>query len=645
MNRICLMAAMSAGLLLAQSSQQPPATAPETSVESPFKASSEVGYRFLTGERGSFNTYRSVVNLGEGPRLLSFQAAYAPPSAKWLDEFRIHGANWGDPLNSFQLNAEKSAIYRVNFVYRNLAYFNALPSFASPQLAKLGPDAYTTNQRAFDTRQRFWNVDLDLLPGRRWQPFFGVAYNGGLGYGVSPFVLDENSYPGASRIDYGYRSFRGGLRLELDNLHLSLEQGGATFHDDTSLLGNVRDTGNRQSPLLGRQLFLDRATQLYGVTGEHIYSSADLTVSPVSWLDFSGEFYFSQPKSSVQFNEAAQGSIFLLDRFRFVNGQQSAATGYANQPRTAGGLTLEVRPIGRLRIVNSWQIERTHNSGSLALLTTIDSQPQRPINLNDRLAWRQNENRLQAFFEVSKRLTLFGGHRYLWGESEVRRATLAPGPATEIGLLNRHSALGGLILRPFSKLTINAETEIGRGEQTYFRTSLQNFEQLRLRARYQLSEAWQFNARVTRLKNYNPAPGVDLDFRSQQANMTIQWTRKFVSVMADYTRSTIQSDLHFLDPVTYNFERSFYRDNAHTATLATDLRLPRKSTFTFGGSMFRSAGSRPSRFYQPLLRLRVPFSSSASFLAEWRHVSMGQTFYSYEAFGVQQFTAGLRLGR
>jgi hypothetical protein len=30
-------------------------------------------------------------------------------------------------------------------------------------------------------------------------------------------------------------------------------------------------------------------------------------------------------------------------------------------------------------------------------------------------------------------------------------------------------------------------------------------------------------------------------------------------------------------------------------------------------------------------------------LAEWRNVSMGQTFYAYEAFGVQQFTIGLRI--
>jgi hypothetical protein len=631
---VCLIAV---GLLQAQEPAKPPA-------ETPWQASSEIGYRVLAGQHGSYNTYRSIVNLGEGPRLLQFQSTYKPPTTKLFNELRLNGANWGDPLNSFQANAEKSAIYRLNFTYRNLAYFNALPSFASPQLAKLGTEAYSTNQRAMDSRQRFWNVDLDLMPGKRWQPFFGVAHNSGLGYGVSPLVLDENSYPAANRMDYAYTVYRGGLRLELENLHLSLEQGGANFEDGTSLVNNTFNTGNRESTYFGRQLQLGDAKRIYDVTGNHIYSSADLTYSPFSWLDLSAEFYYSRPKSTVNYNESAQGTILWLDSLRFVNGQQTLANGYANQPRTAGGLTIEVRPVSRIRILDAWQIEQTHNAGSLSLITTLDARKLAPVNLNDRLVWKQNEQRLQVFYDINKRLTIFGGHRYLWGEAEVRRSTLAPGPPTEKGALNRNSALGGFIFRPTSKLIFNGETEVGRGDQTYFRTSLQNFEQMRLRARYQISESWQLNARFTRLNNYNPTQGVNLDFRSQQANLTIQWTRKVLSIMADYTRSGIYTDLRYFDPVTYDLERSFYRDNAHTGTLAADIRLPRKTLFTVGGSFFRSSGSRPSRFYQPLMRLRIPVHSNMGLLAEWRNVQLGQTLYAYESFGVQQFTVGVRVG-
>lgn len=606
--------------------------------------SSEVGYRALLGQHGNINTYRSVVNLGEGPKILQFQSTYKPPSSKYLDEFRVNGSNWGDPLNTFQLNADKTALYRLNFQYRNIAYFNALPSFANPQLAKGGAQSFTTSQSSMDTRQRFWNLDLDLLPGRKWQPFFGIAHNSSNGRGVSPLVLDENSYPAASRIDSGYTVYRGGLRLETEWLHATLEQGGATFHDGTSLLNNTLNTGNRENPYLGRQLSIGDSTRLYDVTGNHIYSSADLTISPVSWLDLSAEYYFSQPKSDVRFNETDRGTIFLLDSLRFVNGQQSLVTGYANQPRSAGGLTIEVRPTRRLRILDAWQIEHTHNAGASALTTTLDGRTLNPVNLNDRLIIKQNEQRLQAFYDITNRLTLFGGHRYLWGDSQVRRATLSPGGPLEQGYLNRHSAIGGFIYRATTKLIFNGETEVGRGGQTYFRSSLQNFEQMRLRARYQLSDNWHFNARFTRLNNSNPTPGVNFDFHSQQANLTVQWTRKLFSVMADYTRSAIYSNLNYLDPVYYDIEKSIYRDNAHTGTLAADFRLLHKATFTLGGSVFRSAGSRPSRYYQPLMRLRAPLTRNVGALVEWRNVSMGQSLYAYVGFGVNQLTVGLRLG-
>jgi len=636
--RYLILIAIGTGLLKPQEPAKP-----QEPPENPVQMSTEVGYRAITNQHGNLNTYRSVVNLGEGPRLLQFHTTYKPPSSKYLDEFRIHGANWGDPLNTFQLNVDKSAIYRLNFQYRNIAYFNALPSFASPQLAKLGAQAFTTSQSSMDTRQRFWSLDLDLLPGRRWQPFFGIAQNTSRGHGVNPFVLDENSYAGASRIDSGYTVVRGGLRYESELMHATLEQGGATFNDGTSLINTLTNTGNRENTYLGRQLTLADATRLYDVNGQHIYSSADITISPLSWLDLSAEYYFSQPKSDVRFNESAKGTILWLDTLRFVNGQQTLATGYANQPRTAAGLTLEIRPFRKLRITDTWQIERTHNAGSVSLLTTLDARQLNPVNLSDRLIIRQNEQRLQAFFDVTNKLTLFVGHRYLWGDSQVRRATLAPGGPLEQGALSRNSAIGGLIYRATTKLTFNADTEVGRGDQTYFRTSLQNFEQLRLRARYQLSDQWQFNTRFTRLHNYNPTPGVNLEFRNQQANLTLQWTRKVVSVMADYTRSAIYSDISYLNPVYYDLERSRYRDNAHTGTLAADFRLPRNATLTMGGSLFRSSGSRPSRFYQPLMRLRIPITRNVGALAEWRNISMGQALYVYESFGVQQFTIGLRL--
>src|SRR5436309_946803 len=51
------------------------APAPPPAVESNFSGNIEFGYRFVPNIDGSFNTYRSVVNLGEGPKLFGADAA------------------------------------------------------------------------------------------------------------------------------------------------------------------------------------------------------------------------------------------------------------------------------------------------------------------------------------------------------------------------------------------------------------------------------------------------------------------------------------------------------------------------------------------------------------------------------------------
>ena len=65
---------------------------------------------------------------------------------------------------------------------------------------------------------------------------------------------------------------------------------------------------------------------------------------------------------------------------------------------------------------------------------------------------------------------------------------------------------------------------------------------------------------------------------------------------------------------------------------------------TFGGSLFASSGSRPTKFYQPLGRLSVPLHRRAALFADWRWYGLGERFYAYEGFRTHEFILGLRLG-
>lgn len=613
-----------------------------TTDRAPMTMQTDLGYRFLAGERGNFNTYRSVVNLNDGPRVLGFQTT--------MPGLRLTGANWGDPFNTLMGSSEKKDLFRLSFQYRNLAYFDSLPSFANTQLGRnagITPDSYTVNQRALDTRMRFWNVDLDLLPSGRWRPFFNFGGQSGRGTGVSPLVFDENSYPAATRIDFGTLNGAGGLRYEGEKTHLTFEQGGLVFNDDQTLALNGRNLGNRLGNYLGQTLRLDQGAQAYTTNGRSVYTSALGTVSPVSWLDFTGQFYYSRPKTETTFNENAAGNLIFLDTLRFVNGQQTLTGGVAALPRRSGFASVEARPFSRLRIIDSWQADRVENSAVLSGLTTLTPGGGRPpANLTDRLVWNQSEHRVQGFVDVLKSLTLSAGHRYLWGDAQVRRGVLSTGGPQESGGLKRHSALAGLAWRPVRKFAFNADAEVGRGSETYFRTSLQNFEQTRLRARYEVTDKLRLQARFQRLTNANPTAGVNLQFRSQLSGSSVEWVQKSWSLLGDYTRATVFNDLTFPMPTFLTTWRSLYRDNAHTVTALSTINLKGdRAALILGGSIFRSAGSRPTRFYQPMVKLQVSPHKRARFFGEWRQASLGQSIYSYEAFGANLITVGVSLLR
>ena len=129
-----------AGLLLSGSSlraQEAAASKPVAEPEAPppifgmeTTGSLDLGYRWNAGLRGSHDLYRSLVNLGEGPRLLGANLTMASPlgAGKYVDRIQLNASAWGgDPYNTVRLFAEKSGIYQFSFDYRKVDYFNFIP--------------------------------------------------------------------------------------------------------------------------------------------------------------------------------------------------------------------------------------------------------------------------------------------------------------------------------------------------------------------------------------------------------------------------------------------------------------------------------------------------------------------------------------
>jgi hypothetical protein len=628
------------------------AAPPQPAGEAWFTGFVDVGYRWRTDVAGSFDTYRSIVNLGEGPKLLGAEFTIVDPKHRLFDRIDTRAYNWGDdPYTTLHVTAQKARKYVLNADYRNIAYFNAPPSFANPLLAQ----GILLNQRSFDVHTRIASFDLDLLPGNWWTPYFSYDHNSEFGNGVTTFVTDSDEFPVPNRIRSATDNYRGGVRFELRLFHATLEQGGTTFKDDQQVYSSsgVVNPGNNLKPTWGQQLYLNSLQEAYGIRGHSIYSKGLFTSRPFSWLDVYGQFLFSQPETETNYQYSVTGNFIVLSQAYFYLGQQYLLTAQAKLPHTAGSAGVEVRPFKRVRIVQNWLTDRLHNNGASQATQTYQPPPFIPFDLPNQLATLSttyNELRTDVLFDVTKKLTLRGGFRYVWGDSSLLNLPVQGLVSLDQAQLRRSVGSGGFTYRPTQKWSVHGSVDAASSNQAYFRTSLYNYQRANAKATYQANESLNLTVDYSILNNENPNAGINYSYRSQQASAAILWTPKFakrVNLQGSYTRATVRSDITYYIPQILQTDRSYYRDDAHLATVMIETTFPGKvaAKLSAGGNLFISSGSRPTQYYQPLVKLVVPVTGKISWVSDWHYYGMGEAFYLYEGFRTHLFTTGLRFSR
>src|SRR5262252_7883522 len=85
---------------------------PVPAAEPVLTGSIDLGYRWRSNVGGSFDTYRSIVNLGSGPKLLGADFTITDPKHRAFDRMDVRAYNWGDdPYGTFYLRATKTKVY------------------------------------------------------------------------------------------------------------------------------------------------------------------------------------------------------------------------------------------------------------------------------------------------------------------------------------------------------------------------------------------------------------------------------------------------------------------------------------------------------------------------------------------------------
>jgi hypothetical protein len=542
--------------------------------------------------------------------------------------------------------------------YRELAYFDFLPSFANP----LRDAGVFSTQHGWDMTRRSTEAELTLFPTSRIVPYVAYSRGSGDGRGVQNFVASRNEYTLPSRLYDRANNIRGGVRFEFNRFHATLEQGWVRYRDEQELFpGSVLPNLGAGVTASGSPLTLNPGYQVYGMRGNAPFTRAMFTASPFSWINVTGAFLFSQPETDINFAQAAAGN--LVSGATLFQGQLLLATARSIQPHPSGTVTVELRPVSRLRIFESFMTDRLHTAGSVLLAETLltATLTNGPVNTAglERPVTNYNQNEVNALFDLTPRITLRGGHRYVWGDSQVPPSIAASSINLDrqFGEVKRQTGLAGLTWRTRDKLSVTFDFEGASSDRSYFRTSLHDYQRGRVQARYQVSPSLNLSARFNVLNNDRPRPqypaaGPELaySFLSRDNSATLFWNPsegKYFSVLADYSRSTLRSKIDYLDPTNpLSTLLSEYRENAHIGTLLVDLPIRAREgvvpKLQFGGSFYRSAGSRPTSYYQPMAKVAVPFGKWVEYNFEWRYYGLTQPFYLYEGFRSHNFTTGLR---
>jgi hypothetical protein len=317
----------------------------------------------------------------------------------------------------------------------------------------------------------------------------------------------------------------------------------------------------------------------------------------------SGSYLYSRPSNDVDYSEQAAG--------RLVATQNGAFTANSRLPHTSGWLTAELRPHDRVRVVESWLTDRLNNTF-------------------DPLRWNWSRQQVDAFFDAAKGLTVRGGHRYEWADASARLPKLG-GPADS--QLRRHVGLAGARYQAGLGFVANADLEVGRSSEAFFRTSARDYFKLRGQARMQPVKALALAGHWSVFDNSNPSPLGRYDWLSRSTGATVTWLPKGgqrFSLWGGYTRATIASDIPYLIPQQFTAARSIYHERSHTITMLAETGHKRLRIGA-GGSAFISSGTRPTRFYEPTGRIVAPLTTRLSAKAEWRYHGYSEPGFFFDA--------------
>jgi hypothetical protein len=554
-----------------------------------FVNSWEIGYRArqLAGEESK---YRSDVNFGNGVRLLAAQAGIYSRDGrgKYFDQLVFSTQGLGnDPYQSATLRLEKNRLYRYELGWRQNEYFN--PGLVSGR-----------GRQGLDTRRRWQDHDLVLLPESRLRLLAGYSRNSQDGPALATFNIDGalgDEFPVFADIRRKQNEYRLGGVAELRGWRLTLVRSWENFKEDTRHGRTTPSEGDNPADRI-RLFNLRRDEPYHGTTRSwrlHLASGERRSYA------LNGRFTYAGGRRAFVSDEVFTGT----NRLGAERNRQLVVFGAGRRPVATGNLTLTLMPTSRLTVGNHTALYHVRMEGDAAL-TEFNNAVRLPAFVYfEALGIRTLANTTDINYRPSARVGLYGGYQFSTRRIRSRERLDVEGfeeivPAEQTSTI--HAGLLGLRLKPGGPLTLSFTGELGRADRPIYPTSERRYEAFGARAEYRTktlrlaaSAASRWNTNSTALSAHSA--------RGRHYTADAAWTPSArLAVEAGYAKlhlDTASALAYFAAARLITGEQSIYRSNLHTGYAGLRLSLRNRLDIYLGYHRLQDAGDGRAAASQP----------------------------------------------
>jgi hypothetical protein len=605
--------ALSIALLLAAASAQ--------AQDYSLSQSMEAGYRWRS-VGGDLGMYRSMVNYGNGPRLLSSSLEVHSPEGdgRLFDEIGLDTRGLGnDPYESAVLRVEKNRFYQYDLTWRSEAYYNPAATIGG-------------GDHLIDTVRHVQDHDFTLFPRSNFKLFLGFSRDTQSGPALSTVQLFDpsgNAFPLFTDVNRKQNEKRLGGEIRVKRFHLNVLHGWSDYSEEApASLTTASATVRREEPY----------------NGSSPYWRVKLFREAKLWAA-NARFTYVEGRRAFQQDEAAALTPSIS--------QQIIVSGDAQRPAATGNFTFSLFPASKATITNQTSVYNIRMVGN-ASYTQIANDGQPVVSFPfTYLGIRTVANSTDADLRLSRAFAIHAGYRY--SSRRVRSVQNAAAAPEQTNALQTGTL--GLRMRPAKPLTITLDAEIGRAGRPIYPISDRNYEAFRGRVEFKRN-AFRLAGSARSDYNTNSASLANYASRSLQYGIDASWTASTrFAIDASYEKlhlDTLGAINYFVQfspsgPVQQvSGDRSYYVSNLHTASLAARFSIG-KANLSLGYSHVEDVGDGratpssepkpyaslpdlaaaqtfPLRFFSPQARISVPVADKIRWNAGYQNYGYREDF-------------------